>query len=56
MSREKGNLTIQVVDGLPASDGLANRLLDNFTPKSRKVARLPISEVRSNKLRFSAYG
>lgn len=46
MSKERGKLSIQVSDGDTANDGLASRLLDNFTPKSRKVARLPQSEVK----------
>lgn len=45
MVKETGKLTIQVVENVAASDGLASRLLDNFTPKSRRVAKLPLGEV-----------
>eukprot|EP00884_Botryococcus_braunii_P016826 jgi/Botrbrau1/3827/Bobra.0183s0055.2 len=47
MVKETGNLTIQVVESVPAYDGLASRLLDNFTPKSKRVAKLPHAERRA---------
>jgi hypothetical protein len=43
-------LVIDVVDSLSPGDtgdpGLSARLLDTFTPKSRKVAKIAVAEVR----------